>query len=377
MPPPSSRHRYRGGWGPRADWAGGSARPPWWPEGEAWPPVGWRRRRPGFGCLFGLLFVLVVVTLLASLVVVVAGALEQPVAAGLLISVVVVALVLVGRRLGALGATLDALGDAASRLESGDYTVRVDRPERGPGSLRQLVAGFNTMASRLEANERQRRTFLAEVAHELRTPLAVIQGNVEAIIDGIHPPDEANLGLILDETQVLSRLVDDLRTLALSEAGSLELHREPTDVDVLVGDVAAAFGTAAATAGLTLAIDVPDDLPILEVDPVRTREVLSNLVANALRYTPRGGTITVRGRASRDGGVRIEVADTGPGIPADLLPHVFERFTKSPESRGSGLGLALARRLVEAHGGEIGVDSSPGNGTAVWFRLPPEGPVDA
>jgi signal transduction histidine kinase len=232
------------------------------------------------------------------------------------------------------------------------------------------------MAERLEASEAQRRTLLADVSHELRTPLAVVQGNVEAILDGVHPADPDHLESILEETRVLSRLVDDLRTITQSEAGRLALHREPTDLDVLVSDATGSFETAATAAGVTLSIEVPDDLPILDIDPVRIREVVANLVGNALRHTPSGGRVTVSGALTGAAGrraVEISVRDTGSGIDPALLPHVFDRFAKAADSRGSGLGLAIARGLVEAHGGTIGVESAPGDGATFRFTLPVDG----
>ena len=330
-----------------------------------------RGPRRGFGCLFGLVFLL----LLGSVVAVAASVVR---AAGPLATLVgVVALFALVGLLGATfrrtAGTLDELVEAARRVESGDYAVRVGQPRRGPPPLRELVRGFNTMAERLERDERQRRSLLADVSHELRTPLAVVQGNVEALLDGVYPADEAHLSGILEETRVLTRLVDDLRTLTLSEAGSLPLHREPTDVAVLAAEVAASFRPAAEAAGVALTASVDEGVPLLDVDPVRTHEVLANLVANALRYTPRGGRVTIAGaveKGQQAGGVRLAVTDTGPGMAPEVLAHVFERFWKSPDSRGSGLGLAIARNLVEAHGGQIGADSRPGEGTTVWFTLP-------
>jgi two-component system, OmpR family, sensor histidine kinase BaeS len=227
------------------------------------------------------------------------------------------------------------------------------------------------MVTRLEVDENQRRRLLADVSHELRTPLTVVQGNIEAILDGVHEPDEPHLAAILEETRVLSRLVDDLRTVALSETGSLPLHREPTDLSVLATDAAGSFRAAADAAGVTLLIEIADDIPLLDVDPVRIREVLTNLVANALRHTPAGGSIAVDARVG-DGrnDVVVTVRDTGSGIAPDLLPHVFDRFAKAPGSRGSGLGLAIARGLVEAHGGSIDVQSTPGSGSTFRFRIP-------
>ena len=184
-----------------------------------------------------------------------------------------------------------------------------------------------------------------------------MQGNLEAIVDGVYPPDAEHIGRILDETRVLGRLIDDLRTLALSEAGTLTLHPEPTDPDLLVADVVRSFEPAAATAGVSLGVSIDGDLPITDLDPVRIREVLSNLVANALGHTPRGGRVTVVGGVDPGGWIRLEVRDTGRGIDPALLPHVFDRFVKGDASRGSGLGLAIARQLVTAHGGDIEADS--------------------
>jgi two-component system sensor histidine kinase BaeS len=199
--------------------------------------------------------------------------------------------------------------------------------------------------------------------------LAVITGNLEAILDGVYPPDPTHLSPILDETRVMERLIGDLRTIALSEAGTLALHPEPTDPDVLIGEVIHAFSSQAATAGVTLATAGTTDLPILDIDPVRIREVLSNLVGNALRHAPRDGTITVGGETTARV-VILTVHDTGPGIEPELLPHVFDRFVKGAASRGSGLGLAIARGLVEAHGGSISVASTAGGGTTFRVELP-------
>jgi signal transduction histidine kinase len=359
--------------------------PPWWPAGEEWPPrrgyPRWRRRnRPfmgGFGCLFGFVFFIVLIGLIAAVLSVIAtagplGDLARLI--GLLVLILAaVAFAGAGHRIRSSASSLDALLVAAEKVEEGDYSVRVPVPDRAPRPVRDLVRGFNAMAGRLETSEAQRRTLLADVGHELRTPLAVVQGNVEAILDGVHEPDREHLESILEETRVLARLVDDLRTITQSEAGRLALHREPTDLDVLVTDAVGSFEAAAAGAGVTLRVDVPDDLPILEVDPVRIREVVANLVANAIRHTPRGGMVTVSGGVEGGGTARrveITVADTGAGIDPALLPHVFDRFAKSADSRGSGLGLAIARGLVEAHGGSITASSPPGSGATFRFSLP-------
>jgi two-component system sensor histidine kinase BaeS len=332
-----------------------------------------------FGCLILLMIVLaasigvLVLWLLATLL-----GLAGPVgafagiarAAGLVVLVVGAVAVSIGIRLvRSVAPPLGDLVDAAGRVESGDYSVRVGEIQRGPAELRDLGRAFNTMTARLEADEAQRRRLLADVSHELRNPLAIVQGNLEALIDGVYPADEAHLEPILDETRVLARLIEDLRTLSLAEAGTLALHREPSDVGVLIADVADSFRVRATAAGAAIDTDVAADLPVVEIDPIRIREVVSNLVDNALRYVRSGGRVRISARAI-EGSIEIAVADDGPGIPAELLPTIFERFAKSPESRGSGLGLAIARAIVDAHGGRIAAESTPGAGTAIRLTLP-------
>jgi len=263
-------------------------------------------------------------------------------------------------------APLGDLIDAAESVEAGNYGVRVRA--RGPRELRSLASAFNSMSGRLESSERERRRLLADVTHELRTPLTVMQGNLEALLDGVYPADAEHVQPILEETRVLSRLVDDLRTLSVAEAGALTLHRESTDIGRLVVDTVASFRAQADRAGVSLTTAV-DGIPSLDVDPLRLREVLSNLLSNALRYTPSGGRVDVAASALQ-GRVAISVHDTGPGIAPDDLPHVFERFYKSEESRGAGLGLAIAKSLVVAHGGEIEATSTLGQGTEMRFTLP-------
>ena len=201
------------------------------------------------------------------------------------------------------------------------------------------------------------------------TPVTVIQGHLEGVLDGVYPADEAHLAPILDETRVLSRLIEDLRTLALAESGALPLHRESTDLGVLATEVGAAFRAAAEAAGIRLTVQSADDLPLMDVDPVRLREVLTNLLTNALRHTPRGGEIAIALRADARA-LTLAVSDSGEGIPADHLPHIFDRFYKSDSSPGSGLGLAIAKNIVAAHGGDISAESAPGQGTTIRFTLP-------
>ncbi|HSB89424.1 MAG TPA: HAMP domain-containing sensor histidine kinase [Anaerolineales bacterium] len=268
-----------------------------------------------------------------------------------------------------LALPLGDLIDAAERVEAGDLSWRV--AVRGPRELRSLARAFNAMLDRLRHTEDQRRRLLADVTHELRTPVAVIQGNLEALLDGVYPADADHLRPVLEESQVLSRLIDDLRTLSLAESGALQLHREPTDLGVLIGEVAASFRAQAESLGIRLETDVDDNLPLAEIDPLRVREVLVNLTGNALRHTPRGGEVRIRATANPVGaGVVLEVRDSGTGIDPRDLPHIFDRFYKSADSPGSGLGLAIAKNLVVAHGGEIRAESRPGAGTTVVFNLP-------
>lgn len=224
---------------------------------------------------------------------------------------------------------------------------------------------------------------LADVSHELRTPLTVIQGNVEGILDGVYQADEARLRSILEETQVLSRLIEDLRTLALAESGALQLKREPTDLNELIRDTVAGFESQAKEKEIKLAMELVD-IEEINVDPQRVREVLTNLISNALRYTPVQGEVNVSltestsgvesdvltGEAVSKRGVMISIQDSGAGIESANLPHIFDRFYKSSDSGGMGLGLSIAKYLVEAHGGKIWAESEVGQGARISFTLP-------
>lgn len=357
------------------------SRPPWWPEGEPWPPIRppWARNRGRFARRFGLLlvgaifFAAVVATAgvwLASTALGMISARAHYRIAGLVAFLVAgLGIAIVLRQLRRFTTPVGDLVEAAGRIQEGDYTVRV--LERGPPEVRSVARAFNAMTARLETSEKQRRSFLADVTHELRTPLAVIRGQAEGIADGIYPGDAPHLAPIVDATQTLERLVEDLRTLALSEAGTLRLAREPVDIAELVHEVVASFQMQAESAGISLRADVEGDLPSVSADPVRIRSVLANLITNAIAHTPRGGPVEVTARRSPEA-VVVAVADTGEGISADLLPRIFDRFVKSPGSRGSGLGLAIARDIVQAHGGTIAAESRPGSGATVRFTLPIE-----
>ncbi len=270
---------------------------------------------------------------------------------------------------------------AAGALAEGDLSARV--PVQGSPEFRHLALSFNKMAQALEAADRQRRELLADVAHELRTPLTVIQGNLEGLRDGVYQATPEQIDLVLDETQKLSRLVDDLRLLTLADAGQLPLDLQDVEVHQLLADLRDAFALQAAEAGITLRVEAPHKaLPSLRADPQRLGQVLGNLLANALRHTPPGGQVTL-GAAPVGAGegreaVELWVADTGDGVLPEDLPQIFDRFWRGDRARahregvGSGLGLAIARSLVQLHGGRIWAESEgvPGKGTTVSMALP-------
>ena len=196
-----------------------------------------------------------------------------------------------------------------------------------------------------------------------------MQANLEGLMDGLYPTDPAHLALILEETKMMSRLLDDLQTLSTAEAGALRLHRELVEPGALVDEAVAGFRAAATDAGVSLDGRVPGGLPPIPVDRLRIVEVFTNLLSNAVRHTPRGGSVVVEA-SDAGGAIAFTVSDTGRGIPADELDHVFDRFAKAPDSHGAGLGLAIAKSLILAHGGEVAVTSPRGHGAAVRFSLP-------
>jgi signal transduction histidine kinase len=293
---------------------------------------------------------------------------------GLALALPLLAIALATRAFRGIATPLAGVMTAADAVAEGDLSTRV--PESGPGEFRQLARSFNRMAEELERDERRRRNLTADVAHELRTPLHIIQGNLEGMLDDVYEPSSQHIEATLEETRLLARLVDDLQTLSLAEAGQLELHREPVNVAELLNDVRTSFSGQAEAVGVALevVVDGGQEAMIVWADYGRLDQVLGNLMANALRYTPPDGVITMRAK-SQSGGVQITVSDTGEGIPPEDLPYIFDRFWRGDRSRphtggSSGLGLAIAQQLVQAHDGRIGVSSEPGQGTTFTIELP-------
>jgi two-component system sensor histidine kinase BaeS len=260
---------------------------------------------------------------------------------------------------------------AADAVAEGDLSVRV--PEGGPGEFGRLASSFNRMVTELQQSDQLRRNLTADVAHELRTPLHIMQGNLEGILDGVYQPGPDQINLLVDQTRQLTRLVDDLRTLSLAEAGQLSLKKEQVDVEELLYDVATSFSGQAEVAGINLKAEITrgGSPLIISGDAGRLDQVISNLIANALVHTPMGGAITLCA-APHPPGVRIQVVDNGSGIPAEDLSFIFDRFWHGDRSHqsSSGLGLAIARQLVQAHGGSISVQSQLNQGTTFTIDLP-------
>ncbi len=359
-------------------------KPSWWPENEPWPPVRrhWRPRsgrpfRRRFGCIF-LAFSLIGASFFSAVVITILHAVGLLTSSGIqnawlvpavfvLLGLLVASAVAGATALRRMSGPLDDLLAASHQVAEGDYSARVR--VHGPAEIRSLASAFNAMAEQLDAHDQQRRSMLADVTHELRTPLTIIQGNLEGMLDGVYPTEEGRLRSILEETQILSRLTDDLRTLSQAERGTLQLKREQVDLTALIGDTISAFRSQAEAGGVRIEFAEPAGSILLNADPERIREVASNLISNAVRYSPKGSAVKVE-VSHESSGARISVADSGPGIsPADL-PHVFDRYYKSADSRGMGLGLSIAKYIVEAHGGQIHAESEAGRGTTIWFTLP-------
>jgi two-component system OmpR family sensor kinase len=272
-----------------------------------------------------------------------------------------------------LAAPLQRLAAAARAVARGDLGKQVK--VEGTTEVADVSRAFNEMTAALEKGEKLRQNLVADVAHELRTPLTVIQGNLRALLDDVYPLDKAEVGRLYDETRLLSRLVDDLRELAQAEAGQLRFNMQPTDLVSVLRAAVAKFGPVAEAKSLQLVLQAGDNLPSVTADPDRLAQVMNNLMTNALRHTPEGGSVTISAAAGPDV-VEVAVADTGEGIAVEDLPHVFDRFWRADRSRsrtggGSGVGLAVVRAVVEAHGGQIHASSDgQGKGSVFRFTLP-------
>ena len=286
--------------------------------------------------------------------------------AGLLVAVI--ASLVLGR---ALARSIEELTQATRAVAAGDRTRRV--PVRGKHEIATLAASFNALVDSIDRGERLRKNLVADVAHELRTPVTNLRAQVEAIEDGLLAPTPEALASLREEIVLLARLIDELQELSLAEAGALALARGPLALDRAVASALAAAAARAQAAGITLASEVPA-LPPVDADPARVAQVLRSLLDNALRHTPSGGRVTIAARAA-GAHVEVSVTDTGEGIAPEHVPHVFERLYRADPSRdrrtgGAGLGLSVVKRLVEAHGGTATLESAPGRGTTVRFTLP-------
>jgi len=265
------------------------------------------------------------------------------------------------------------LTSAAQKIAAGDLNQRI--PTRSQDEIGTLAVSFNQMADSLTKHEELRRNMIADVAHELRTPLTIVQGNLEAMLDGILPTSPEEIATLRDETALLTRLVTDLRLLSLAESGQLKLERANINVVELITRAVEPFRLQAQSSEVQLNLDLASNLPQIEVDVDRMTQVIRNLLGNALRHTPAGGQVTVACQSDKPQELSITVSDTGDGIPPDDLPYVFDRFYRADKSRsrtsgGSGIGLTIVKQLVEAHGGRVWVESQPGQGATFGIRLP-------
>jgi signal transduction histidine kinase len=276
----------------------------------------------------------------------------------------------------ALAAPLRAMMTASQRVAEGHYNERL--PAGGSDELGQMAGRFNSMAGKLEQVETMRRRLIGDVAHEMRTPLTAIKGSMEGLVDGVLPASSLTFEQVAAEAERLSRLVDDLQELSRVESGAVVLDLGPVSLSELVGTARKRLEQTYSAKGVSLTIDLPATLPPVHADTDRLLQVLTNLLHNALQYTPSGGRVSLSGE-TRGHEVVVSVADTGIGIPLEHLPHIFERFYRVDKSRsrqaggGSGIGLTISKHLVEAHGGRIWVESAgEGQGSTFSFTLPLE-----
>jgi two-component system, OmpR family, sensor histidine kinase BaeS len=280
---------------------------------------------------------------------------------------------------GRLTAPLGRLEAAAGGLARGNLATRSGLAERSD-EFGQLGRTFDSMAGELQRADETRRGFLQDAAHELKTPLAVIDATSSAILDGVYTPERRHIETIRDQSRILARIVDDLRTISLAEGGHLPLDCRPFDLDKAMSSVAAGFEARAAGQGVTLTVDSPAGLAV-EADSDRVKQMATGLLDNALRHTPGGGKVGIvvsrvpPARGATRPAVRVSIEDSGSGIPEAALPRIFERFYQadpahSRASDSSGLGLSIVKALAEAHGGRVGAENMPSSGARLWFELP-------
>jgi signal transduction histidine kinase len=287
----------------------------------------------------------------------------------LAIAIALVLTLILSRR---ISSPVKTLTNTARKLGRGDLSQRVDI--KGKGEIAELAQAFNSMADNLERDEKLHQELVADTAHELRTPLTNLRGYLEAIKDDVIKPDATTINSLYEEATLLTRLVDDLQELALADASQLKLVQQPENISAVINQAIISFQSQTNEKGLQLLPDIPENLPPVNIDSHRIGQVLHNLIANAVTHTPQGGVVTVSARELGNY-IEISVSDTGEGIPQEELPNIFERFYRVDKSRsrrtgGSGLGLTIAKRLVEAHGGTISVQSEPGKGSHFAFTVP-------
>jgi signal transduction histidine kinase len=261
---------------------------------------------------------------------------------------------------------------AARSVASGNLSTRVS--VSGPDDLRVLSDSFNQMAATLETNDRRQREVMTDIAHELRTPLSIMQGKLDGIIEGIYPLSRKQIEPVLEEIRLLEKIIEDLDMLAQAASRQLHFEKQIFRLDVLVNSIAAGFAGEASAKGIRIIRDLETHLPAVVGDSQRTGQVLSNLLGNALRYIPEGGCVTIKALSCEEG-VKLTVNDDGPGVAESDLPFIFDRMWRGEKSRvrasgGAGLGLAIARQFIELQGGKMWACNLPGGGLQVGFLLP-------
>jgi signal transduction histidine kinase len=267
---------------------------------------------------------------------------------------------------------MQQLASSAHKIALGDLTQRVRHAS--DDEVGEVSDAFNTMAAQLETKEKSRKQLLADIAHELRNPLSVVQGNLEAWLDGVIKPTPEQIASVYDETVLLNRLINDLRELSLAEAGQLKLHLEQSDLGGLIMAEAKGFQARCQEKQIILSTEFNSQLPSVDIDRDRLRQVLHNLLENAIRYTPAGGSIILRAETDGNGHIQVSVTDTGTGISKEDIPYIFDHFYKADKSRqrgygGAGIGLALVKKYVELHGGRVWVESELSKGSTFYFTI--------